>query len=315
VNRTFLFLWVSVLLAACGGETAENYYTPERCLAEASCPWALVSAHRGMCGSEPENTLAAFQECARLGVTMVEVDARQTADGIWVVMHDDDVLRTTNGGELFPNRVKVEELTAAEFASLTIKDDRCLENPQANPARCRPPLLEEVFRGVGSELLFDLDFKAGDASSLAELVLKTGVEKRLLFFDDEFESLRAYRKVAQDGLVMARAHGAEEAGQIAAELMTELDLRWLHVDPDYLAEARQRVDASVRLYLNAWDYQVDIWLFMAELASGEEDRLEREKKAWALLDELLQKGARALGTERGAQISAHLYPAGFGKQP
>jgi hypothetical protein len=161
----------------------------------------------------------------------------------------------------------------------------------------------------------EVDFKAGDAASLAELVVKTGVEKRLLFFDDNLESLRAYRKVVKDGLVMARAHGAEEAGSLAAELKAELDLRWLHVDPDYLAEARERVDASVRLYLNAWDYQVDIWLFMAELASSEEDRLEREKKAWVLLDELLQKGARALGTERGAQISAHLYPAGFGKQP
>jgi glycerophosphoryl diester phosphodiesterase len=48
----------------------------------------LVIAHRGASGSKPENTVAAFEEAARLGADMVELDVRRTADGALVVCHD-----------------------------------------------------------------------------------------------------------------------------------------------------------------------------------------------------------------------------------
>lgn len=48
----------------------------------------LVIAHRGASGAKPENTVAAFEEAARLGADMVELDVRRTADGALVVHHD-----------------------------------------------------------------------------------------------------------------------------------------------------------------------------------------------------------------------------------
>jgi len=56
-----------------------------------------VIAHRGSSARAPENTLAAFRAALEDGADGVELDARLTADGMVVVMHDDDVARTTNG--------------------------------------------------------------------------------------------------------------------------------------------------------------------------------------------------------------------------
>jgi glycerophosphoryl diester phosphodiesterase len=57
----------------------------------------LRIGHRGAAGHAPENTLAAIQKGIDLGVDLVEIDLRRTADGALVVLHDGTVNRTTDG--------------------------------------------------------------------------------------------------------------------------------------------------------------------------------------------------------------------------
>jgi glycerophosphoryl diester phosphodiesterase len=71
-----------------------------------------VVAHRGASSTHPENTLPSFEAALALGARVVELDVRLTADGVAVVMHDDDVERTTDGHGL------VNELTAEQVAEL-----------------------------------------------------------------------------------------------------------------------------------------------------------------------------------------------------
>ena len=56
-----------------------------------------VIGHRGAAAYAPENTLVGFQVAAQQGVTWVEFDVRLTKDGVPVLLHDDDLDRTTNG--------------------------------------------------------------------------------------------------------------------------------------------------------------------------------------------------------------------------
>lgn len=56
----------------------------------------LAIGHRGACGYQPENTLASFRHAARLGCPWVELDV-YFVQGQLIVIHDDDLARTTNG--------------------------------------------------------------------------------------------------------------------------------------------------------------------------------------------------------------------------
>jgi glycerophosphoryl diester phosphodiesterase len=61
------------------------------CLAAALTAPALaldLQAHRGGRGLRPENTLAAFENAIRLGVTTLELDIAITADGVAVISHE-----------------------------------------------------------------------------------------------------------------------------------------------------------------------------------------------------------------------------------
>lgn len=71
-----------------------------------------VIGHRGAAENAPENTLESFRAAAAEGAGWVEFDAKLTADNAIIILHDDDLDRTTNGKG--PAKLK----TLAELQSL-----------------------------------------------------------------------------------------------------------------------------------------------------------------------------------------------------
>jgi glycerophosphoryl diester phosphodiesterase len=71
-----------------------------------------IIGHRGACAHAPENTLVSIRKAAALGARWVEFDVRLTREGALVLIHDDDVKRTTNG------RGRVLDLTLPEIGAL-----------------------------------------------------------------------------------------------------------------------------------------------------------------------------------------------------
>jgi glycerophosphoryl diester phosphodiesterase len=57
----------------------------------------IVTGHRGVMGSEPENTLRSFRRAVEYGCDEIELDLRVTSDDRLVVLHDATVDRTTDG--------------------------------------------------------------------------------------------------------------------------------------------------------------------------------------------------------------------------
>ena len=290
--------------------------TPWECLNDRACTIPLISAHRGLCGTAPENTIAAFLECQNAGVPMVELDTQETADGHVVVMHDGEVDRTTDGEQRFPGRTRVDELTLAEFKSLVISAPGCDEDPDADPDRCRPPTLREALDKTAHWMLYDLDFKAGDPARAAQVIKNAGATDRILFFDSNLNTLRGYRAEVPEGVVMPRAHDVPDFEALLAAEHGDLDLKWIHGDNHNIAEVAAVLDpADVRLYVNAFD-DVDLWLVAAMIAEevGDQETAETHyAKAWAALDEMLANGADCFGTDFAHGFVGHLYPRGFGR--
>jgi glycerophosphoryl diester phosphodiesterase len=57
-----------------------------------------IFAHRGASAYAPENTLPAFELAIQQGAEGVEFDVQLSSDGAIVVIHDETLERTTNGG-------------------------------------------------------------------------------------------------------------------------------------------------------------------------------------------------------------------------
>jgi len=55
----------------------------------------LIIGHRGANSIAPENTMKSFQKAIELGANCIEFDVHESKDGKLVVMHDEDIFRTT----------------------------------------------------------------------------------------------------------------------------------------------------------------------------------------------------------------------------
>lgn len=77
-----------------------------------------LQAHRGGRGLLPENTLAAFEQAIKLGVTTLELDIAITADGVAVITHDPALnpafVRDAGGRWLKETGPLVKSLTLAQ---------------------------------------------------------------------------------------------------------------------------------------------------------------------------------------------------------
>nr|MDO8134891.1 glycerophosphodiester phosphodiesterase family protein [Candidatus Njordarchaeum guaymaensis] len=71
-----------------------------------------IVGHAGGAAYEPENTIRAIRRSIEMKVDMVEVDVHATKDGQLVVIHDNEVDRTTNG------KGSVKEMSLQEIRKL-----------------------------------------------------------------------------------------------------------------------------------------------------------------------------------------------------
>jgi glycerophosphoryl diester phosphodiesterase len=69
---------------------------------------ALLIAHRGASGYAPEHTMAAYRLALEQGADFIEPDLQVTSDRQLIGLHDETLERTTNVGEVFPDRFREE---------------------------------------------------------------------------------------------------------------------------------------------------------------------------------------------------------------
>lgn len=142
-------------------------------------PWPrpLILAHRGASAYAPENTLAAFELALAQGAPAIELDAKLSADGQVVVIHDASVDRTTNGkGRVAQmSLAALRELDAGSFFSQAYKGEKI-------------PTLAEVLETIGKRAILNIELTnyytpPGNelADKVCELVNKFGLQDTILF--------------------------------------------------------------------------------------------------------------------------------------
>jgi glycerophosphoryl diester phosphodiesterase len=129
---------------------------------------------------------------------MIEIDVRQTKDGVLILMHDATVNRTTDGDG------RVRDLTFEQIKKLVLKTE-------VNDSINHPvPLLEEVLHLTKDHILVDLDIKDAPVKKLVDLVNQTGTKQQVLFFEHHNTALDSVLLLDPTLMVVPRADSVEQ---------------------------------------------------------------------------------------------------------
>lgn len=110
----------------------------------------MVTAHRGgVVGGLPENSMEAMAHTVANIPTLLEVDVQITKDGVLVLMHDDDVSRTTDGVG------NIQDMTFAQVQALT------LFNHAGLTTGAKVPTLDQALEWARGKAVLQLDVKRG----------------------------------------------------------------------------------------------------------------------------------------------------------
>lgn len=118
--------------------------------------------HRGDMVYYPENSLEGYISAVRMGGDMIEIDPRLTKDGVFVLMHDATLSRTTDfdqkcGKNGLPTSEQLCDWTYDQLMQLNLKTKNGGSGSTVTPYKI--PTLEEAFRVAAGKVFIRLDVK------------------------------------------------------------------------------------------------------------------------------------------------------------
>lgn len=126
----------------------------------------LISClHRGEAVYYPENSIEGIISAIYMGGDMIEIDPRLTKDGVFVLMHDETLGRTTDvyskvGKNGLPSTVNISDWTYEQLMQLNLKD------ASGNVTPYKIPTLEEAIKVSANRIFIRLDVKGPTGSDL-----------------------------------------------------------------------------------------------------------------------------------------------------
>jgi glycerophosphoryl diester phosphodiesterase len=150
---------------------------------------ALVIAHRGAAAHAPENTMASVRRALDDGADMVEIDVQESADGVVVVFHDSDFMKTAG------RPLKVWEAASADLERLDV-------GSWFDPAFAdeRVPTLEQVLIEARGRAAVNIELKyygrdRALEQRVVEIVERTGMSDAVVVMSLKYDGIRAMRSV------------------------------------------------------------------------------------------------------------------------
>ena len=121
----------------------------------------IIFGHRGAAGEAPENTIAALRHAMSQGITRFEIDLRLSADDQLVVLHDNNLLRTTGIDQA------ITEVHSKDLAKLTVYG----RNDEHTTGI---PTLRQLFDQCQAIDLIQLELKSDETTNKPLLIRQLG---------------------------------------------------------------------------------------------------------------------------------------------
>ncbi|MEQ1782036.1 MAG: glycerophosphodiester phosphodiesterase family protein [Hyphomonadaceae bacterium] len=183
----------------------------------------LVIAHRGGPTRDyPENAIESFARTYKAGTHAMEIDIAETKDGKLVLMHDDDLDRTTTGTGL------VVDHTLAEIQALKLKTD-------SKTTEFHPPTLQAALEwAVANHAFLELDKKrSASYAPIISAVRAAKAENNVLLITYTDDQAIEAQKAAPDFIINATLNSPDQLDKLlAAGLKPERLIAWTgNVEP------------------------------------------------------------------------------------
>jgi len=147
-----------------------------------------VIAHRGGRKWGPENTLSVFRKCVDAGFYGIELDVHRAKTGELVVLHFDDLTKTTSGRGLVKDKTltQLKKLSAGAWFSAEFAGERI-------------PTLQEVLELIDGQLMINVEVKnapdayAGVEDDLIALLDAYGHDDKIIVSSFDHAFLKRFR--------------------------------------------------------------------------------------------------------------------------
>ncbi len=218
-----------------------------------------LTAHRGFSGIAPENTVAAFEKAGEYGFYASECDVHLTKDGVWVIYHDDNIFRLTNGYK------NIADVTYEELNEYVIDNGVYVEN---YPTQKIPTLEEYLVVCKDLEIAPQIEIKNGSEEKLSEIVdmlekydlkekamvisFKSEMLLRVKHIDDSIELWYLTEEITDEAISLCRendfalAFNSDENDDFVIKSATDCGIKLCAWTVDELDEVERLYNLGIR---------------------------------------------------------------------
>ena len=222
-----------------------------------SMDWPIIFGHRGASKYAPENTIASFDLALKHGAKAIELDTMLTHDGIPVVIHDNDIKRTTGGlGKVSDlTLTEIRDLDAGSFYSHDYRNEKV-------------PILEEVMNRYKEEILINIELKNyhSPKDNLAEIVLmvveKTGMLQQVIFSSFLPRNLRILKSINPEAKVALLC----PTGIVGTLFRSEI---YRKISPQFINPYYKNVNKEFILREHHRNRRVNVWTVNDSITANE----------------------------------------------
>lgn len=201
-------------------------------------------AHRGASALERENTAAAFVAAGNRSYFGIETDVHRTADGRFILIHDDTTTRVTGGVNLTVEKSSFDDLRQLKLVDIGggVRWDLVLPTPEEYFSICRKYDKTAVFE-------LKNPFTEEEIEQIIALVRKSGWLHRTVFISFSFFNVKTLRKLLPEAKIQYLYEDritAEFAAMLADEKL-DLDVRHDRLNPETVALLKEK-----GITINCW---------------------------------------------------------------
>ena len=214
-------------------------------------------AHRGLRSEAPENTIKAFELAGEDGFWGCETDVRLTADGSYVLLHDESFLRMC-GTDVLP-----ENLTEEEIRQMVLTGGSCLEEYAGDASAVSVAFLEEyleVCLKYHMVPVMDIKFHTGSGREAFDQMQKLYQAVKAVLGEHEAVFLASdFTALCQMRLVLENAGDTDISLQLLlrdTDTVSAEELQKWGIDPDIKYAGLQEDTISI---LQEMGFEVNVW--------------------------------------------------------